>query len=201
MVWNDAVKSKSLRLSLYKGIFGCVTTGLTQEYFTPFLLFLGGGARHVGILNAAMNLFSSLSQLFSAEIVEKLRSRRRMIGLCIIIQVLALAAIMWLSFTHKINQGLFIVLAVLFVSSGTAFHPAWLSFLSDLVEVRKRGDYFGWRSRNLGLITVAAMIFAGLVLHKTENINTLYGFCLLFGLGFITRALSLVRPAWALASR
>ena len=37
-------KKKSLDTSLYKGIFGVLTTGFTQEFFTPFILFLGAGA-------------------------------------------------------------------------------------------------------------------------------------------------------------
>ncbi|MBU0877996.1 MAG: hypothetical protein KKD55_00105 [Candidatus Omnitrophica bacterium] len=45
-------------------------TAFTQEYFTPFLLLLGGTVRHVGLLNALPNLMASLAQLKSADIVE-----------------------------------------------------------------------------------------------------------------------------------
>lgn len=187
---DAAAKKKSLDTSLYKGIFGVLTTGFTQEFFTPFILFLGAGARHVGILNGAMNLFSSLIQLFSAEIVERFRSRKKMVSVFIIVQLAALAAIVALTVTGRMHYWAFIALAVLFVGAGTVFQPAWASFLCDLAGESKRGEYFGWRSRNLGLLGVAGMITAGVILHNMEQRNLLYGFCLLFGLGFVTRLFS-----------
>lgn len=189
---DPAAKKKSLDTSLYKGIFGVMTTGFTQEFFTPFILFLGAGARHVGILNGAMNLFSSLIQLFSAEIVERFKSRKKMVSVFIIVQLVALSVIVALGVTGRMNYWAFIVLAVLFVAAGTVFQPAWASFLCDLVGESKRGEYFGWRSRNLGLLGVAGMIAGGLILHHMEQKNLLYGFCLLFGMGLFARSLSLL---------
>ncbi len=180
-------KKKNLRISFYKGIFGCLTTGFTQEFFTPFILFLGAGARQVGILSGAINMVSALVQLFSAEIVEKFGSRKKMISVFILVQLAALLAIVVLTFTGKMHYWTLIVLAVLFVTAGTIFHPAWLSFLCDLVGDSKRGAYFGWRSRNLGLLSVAGMITGGIILHSMEQRNLLYGFCLLFGIGFVMR--------------
>lgn len=187
-----AARKKSLNTSLYKGIFGVLTTGFTQEFFTPFILFLGAGARHVGILNGAMNMVSACVQLFSAEIVERFKSRKKMVSVFILVQLAALSTIVALSAAGKMHYWIFIALAVLFVAAGTIFQPAWASFLCDLVGESKRGEYFGWRSRNLGLLGVAAMITSGLILHHMEQKNLLYGFCLLFGLGLFARSLSLL---------
>ncbi len=183
-------KKKSLQVSLYKGIFGVLTTGFTQEFFTPFILFLGAGARHVGILSGAINMVSACAQLFSAEMVEKFRSRKKMVSVFILVQLAALLTIVVLTFIGKMHYWTFIVLAVMFVTAGTVFHPAWLSFLCDLVGDDKRGAYFGWRSRNLGLLGVAGMVTGGIILHNMEQRNLLYGFCLLFGLGFVMRMFS-----------
>jgi len=187
---DAAAKKKSLDISLYKGAFGVLTTGFTQEFFTPFILFLGATARHVGILNGALNLFSSLIQLFSAEIVERFKSRKKMVSVLIIVQLAALSVIVALTIAGRMHYWIFIILAVLFVAAGTFFQPAWASFLCDLVGENKRGEYFGWRSRNLGLLGVAGMIAGGLILHRMEQRNLLYGFCLLFGLGLLSRLFS-----------
>ena len=187
---DAAAKKKSLDISLYKGAFGVLTTGFTQEFFTPFILFLGATARHVGILNGALNLFSSLIQLFSAEIVERFKSRKKMVSVFIIVQLAALSVIVALTIAGRMHYWIFIILAVLFVGAGTVFQPAWASFLCDLVGENKRGEYFGWRSRNLGLLGVAGMIAGGLILHRMEQRNLLYGFCLLFGLGLLSRLFS-----------
>ena len=47
---NDQNK-KSLKISYYKGIFGCCMTGFTQEYFTPFLLHLAAAVTQIGVFN------------------------------------------------------------------------------------------------------------------------------------------------------
>lgn len=187
---DAAAKKRSLDISLCKGAFGVLTTGFTQEFFTPFVLFLGATARHVGVLNGAVNLFSSVIQLFSAEIVERFKSRKKMVSVFIIVQLAALATIVALTAAGRMHYWAFIALAVVFVAAGTFFQPAWASFLCDLVGESRRGEYFGWRSRNLGLLGVAGMIAGGMILHRMEQKNLLYGFCLLFGLGLFARALS-----------
>lgn len=187
---DTATKKRSLDISLYKGAFGVLTTGLTQEFFTPFILFLGATARHVGVLNGAINFFSSIIQLFSAEITEKLKSRKKMVSVFIIVQLAVLATIVALTVAGRMHYWAFIALAVVFVAAGTFFQPAWASFLCDLVGESRRGEYFGWRSRNLGLLGVAGMIAGGMILHRMEQRNLLYGFCFLFGLGFLSRLFS-----------
>ena len=187
---DAAAKKKSLDISLFKGAFGVLTTGFTQEFFTPFILFLGAGARQVGILNGTINMVSACVQLFSAEMVEKIGSRKNMVSVFILVQLTVLLTIVVLALTGKIHYWTFIVLAVVFVTAGMVFHPAWLSFLCDLAGDNKRGTYFGWRSRNLGLLSVVGMITGGVILYNMEHRNLLYGFCLLFGLGFLARLLS-----------
>lgn len=186
------LKKKSLKISFVKGLFGCCMTGFTQEYFTPFLLFLGAGANHVGILSAATNFFASIIQFFSAEMVNKLRSRKRMIGLFVLLQAGILFLMPLLAPGRGGSYWIFIALAVLFTSFGAVLIPAWLSFLSDLVDEERRGDYFGWRGRNLGLVTLGAMLSAGVILHVTEKTDVALGFIIIFALAGVCRLLSLV---------
>ena len=186
------LKRKSLKISFVKGLFGCCMAGFTQEYFTPFLLFLGAGANHVGILSAATNFFASTIQFFSAEMVTKLKSRKRMIGLFVLLQAGILFLIPLLALGHGGNYWAFIVLAVLFTSFGAVFIPPWLSFLSDLVDEERRGDYFGWRGRNLGLVTLGAMLSAGIILHLMEKTDVALGFIIIFVLAGVCRLLSFV---------
>ena len=186
------LKRKSLKISFVKGLFGCCMAGFTQEYFTPFLLFLGAGANHVGILSAATNFFASTIQFFSAEMVTKLKYRKRMIGLFVLLQAGILFLIPLLALGHGGNYWAFIVLAVLFTSFGAVFIPPWLSFLSDLVDEERRGDYFGWRGRNLGLVTLGAMLSAGIILHLMEKTDVALGFIIIFVLAGVCRLLSFV---------
>ena len=56
---------KSLRFSFLDGLFASAMTGFTQDYLVPFLLLLGAGARHIGIMSSIPNFFSAMVQLVS----------------------------------------------------------------------------------------------------------------------------------------
>lgn len=82
---------QNLGLCYRNGLFSGLMTGLTQEYFTPFILLLGAAARHVGLLNALPNFFAALVQIKGAETVDRLRSRKRVVALFSSLQAVTLA--------------------------------------------------------------------------------------------------------------
>ncbi|MDD5085563.1 MAG: MFS transporter [Candidatus Omnitrophica bacterium] len=181
---------KSLRFSLLDGIFASGTTGFTQDYFTPFLLALGGTVGEVGILSALPNLFASVAQLGSADFAERMKSRRKIINAFVLLQALVLLPIAVIAFRGNANIGIFIALAVSFTAFGAVVLPPWGSLMSDLVPERKRGEYFGWRNKTLGFALVGASLLAGLILNTTKKFNVFYGFTIIFGLAFIFRLAS-----------
>src|SRR3989338_4852820 len=101
-------QNKSLNISYWAGIFGCLMTGLTQDYLTPFLLLIGGTAFHVGILSSAINLSTSLGQLPSAELTIKFHSRKTVVLLFILLQAMALMVLAGLAFQSIHQPYLFI---------------------------------------------------------------------------------------------
>lgn len=188
---NQDVKiNKTLRFSLIDGIFASVMSGLTQDYFAPFLLLLGASAQHIGILNAFPNLFASLIQLKSADIVEKMKSRRLIINIFVFLQAVVFLPMVIMAFRQVLNPLFFIFLVTIFLSLGAFAGPAWGSLMSDLVKENKRGQYFGWRNKVLGFMMVAAAFLAGFILHIMERINIFYGFVIIFGLAFLCRIIS-----------
>jgi MFS family permease len=186
----DAKKDRSLRFSFLDGIFASAMIGFTQDYFTPLLLLLGGTARHVGILNALPNLFSALMQLKSADLVEKLKSRRKIINIFVFLQALMFLPMVSIALIGRANLYIFIAVATAFAFFGAFAMPAWGSLMADLVDEDKRGRYFGWRNRSLGFIIVVSTFLAGVILHVMKKINIFYGFVLIFGFAFIFRVIS-----------
>lgn len=181
---------KSLKFSFVDGIFASGMTGFTQEYFAPFLLLLGATVKHIGMLSALPNLFASLMQLKSADLTEKLNSRKKIIYIFVLLQAVALVPMAIIALLGKAGPILFIIIIVLFASFGALAAPAWGSLMSDLVPRNKRGTYFGWRTRTLGFITVGTTFIAGFVLNVMKKVNIFYGFVMIFSLAFIFRAIS-----------
>ncbi len=185
-------KSKNLRFSYFEGIFACLTAGFTQDYFVPFLLLLGGTAKHVGILNALPNFFSALFQLMSPDLTDFLKSRKKIVEIALFLQAMILIMISTTAFMGGVNFHVFIAIIVIFTVFGSVATPAWNSLLSDLVPANRRGEYFGWRNMNLGIITVGSTLLAGVILHSMKQVNVYQGFFIIFSLAFLWRIMSWV---------
>ncbi len=68
--------------------------------------------------------------------------------------------------------------------------PVWGSLMSDLVAEKKRGEYFGWRNKVLGILIVVFSFIAGNILHVFEPAKIYQGFALIFGFAGIFRFIS-----------
>jgi MFS family permease len=187
---NNNKKDKTLRFSFLDGIFASGMTGFTQDYFTPFILHLGATVRQVGFLSALPNLFGALMQLKSADVTEKLKSRKRVITLFVFLQALMLLPMAIIALLGGTKVAFFIATVTLFASFGAFALPAWGSMMSDIIPENKRGEYFGWRNKVLGFIAVVASFVAGFILYLTNRSNVLLGFAGIFGLAFIFRMVS-----------
>jgi len=187
---EDHKLNRDLKLSYWMGFFRCCMTGFTQDFFTPFLLLLGGTARQVGIMNSCNNFFPAVLQTASADAAAHQGSRKKVVALCILLQGLTLVAMIFVALDRKLAPVSFIVPVVLFSVFGTFINPGWISLLSDMVRPKRRGIYFGWRNRNLGFITVATTILAGLVLYAMSGINKRDGFLIIFSIALVCGVLS-----------
>jgi MFS family permease len=187
---KDPIAAKSLRSSFWDGVFASGMNGFTLDYFTPFLLVLGGSARLVGFLNSFFNLAGSLAQLKSADLAARLGSRKKVFVFFVFLQAFMLLPMIVLALSGLRAPFLFIGTVVLFVACGSIATPSWSSLMSDLVLTGKRGAYFGWRNKVIGLVAVAASFCAGFILQGTRGSAVAYGFAALFSLAFLFRLLS-----------
>lgn len=186
------VKNKlNLRYSFLEGIFGSMMTGASQDFFTPFLLILGGSSRHAGILNALPNFFSSIIMIKGADFVEMLGSRKNAVTILVFLQSVTIAFIAAMAMAAGLGVMPYIIAVTLFVGLGALSQPAWASMLSELVPSRRFGKYFGWRNRIMGFITVGTSTCAGLVLKHFRAIDPVYGFIIVFFAAFVFRMTSL----------
>ncbi len=164
---------------------------MTQEYFTPFILLLGGSARHVAFLNAMPNICAALVQLRSPGLAAEGRSRKRVSVLFLLIQALTLIPLIILAMLQLHNPILLIILVVFFTVSGAIVTPLLSSLLSDYVYPHERGIFFGWRNKVMGIVTVGSSLCAGVILFYMRRTNVYEGFALLFICAFMARLLSI----------
>ncbi|MFA6216683.1 MAG: MFS transporter [Candidatus Omnitrophota bacterium] len=181
---------RSLKVSLFDGIFASCMTGLTADYITPYALALKAQVFQIGMLTALPNLISSLVQLKSADLAEKAGSRKKVIVGFVFLHVLMGIPIILVPYIFKgYEVAALIVCITLFASFNAIAAPVWQGLMSDYLPYRKRGRYFGWRNKITGVITICCVFIAGFIL-QIFRADVLRGFLIILSLAFICRFIS-----------
>ncbi|MBN2145023.1 MAG: MFS transporter [Candidatus Aureabacteria bacterium] len=189
---SDKKVNQSLIVSFWDGIFAASMTGFIQDYFTPFLLTLGASARQIGIFSALSNLCASLVQVKSADTAEKWKSRKKIINIFVFFQATIILIMASAIILHQKSIFFYIVILMFFTSLGAFALPAWGSLMCDLIPDKKRGEYFGWRNKILGLVTVITSFVSGYLIYTAKRMGHLVaGFALIFFLAYVCRMISL----------
>jgi MFS family permease len=179
---------ESLRASFKDGVCAAFMAGVTDYYATPAALFLGATVQQVGLITALPNLLSSLSQFFSVQVIYWVGGRLKLLVRLVLSQatlILCIAMLPLVQATHRVE--LLLIFLILAAMCGGLAGPAWGSLMSDYVPAKKRGQYFGWRNRSVGAVTVASVIASGLLLNFFHQRYYGAGFWMIFSLAAAAR--------------
>lgn len=182
---------ESLRSSYKDGICAAFMAGVTDYYATPAALFLGATIQQIALVTALPNLLSSLSQFFSVRVIYWVGGRLKLLVRLVFSQatlILCIAMLPLLQISHRVE--LLLILLILSAICGGLAGPAWGSLMSDYVPAKKRGQYFGWRNRTVGAVTVASVVASGLLLNFFHQRYYGAGFWMIFTLAAAARYLS-----------
>ncbi len=179
-----------MRFSLIDGLFAAFMLGIITDYITPFALALKATNSQIGILASFPILIAAFVQLKSADLVERAKSRKKIVSTFVLLQGLTFIPIILIPYLFKWQSVLFLIIFVaLFTIFGAIAFPAWASLMCDHIPHRSRGKYFGWRNKVMSSVTVFSGFLAGIILHIT-NKNVFVGFSIIFGLALVSRLFS-----------
>lgn len=191
MTYRKISVRDSLAASFKDGIFAAIMAGVTDHYFIPFGLLLGATVQQVGWISGLPNLLGSLSQFFAVQLIYKVGGRLSLLLRTVMVQAFLLVLIAFVSWVDSLYRvGIFLLLLVFFAVSGSLAGPAWGSLITEYIPIKKRGEYFGWRNRITGTVSVASMLLAGSVLYMTKPYSPVVGFFIIFLVGAISRFVS-----------
>ena len=192
---------KSLRFSIFDGLFTAMMQGVSDTYLIPYGIALGASPSQIALLTAVPMLVATILQVRSASVTQSIGSRLKLINFMVFFHALSWLPIILIPYLFsgtglvKMGPWALLLAAILFVSFGAFSVPAWQSLMSDYIPTKKRGKYFGWRNRLQGFMTVGISIAAGLTLHFFGK-NNLIGFVVIFIFAMICRFL-----AWSCLTR
>jgi MFS family permease len=182
---------ESLRASFKDGLSAAFMAGVTDHYSTPAALFLGATVQQVGLITALPNLLSSLSQFFAVRVIYWVGGRLKLLVRLVLSQaslVLCIATLPVLGISYRVE--ILLMLLILIAICGGLAGPAWGSLMSDYVPADKRGRYFGWRNRTVGMVTVGSIVVSGLLLNFFGELLSAAAFSTIFLLAALARYLS-----------
>jgi MFS family permease len=102
--------------------------------------------------------------------------------------ILCIGVLAWLRFPYRVE--IFLTFLTLAALCGGLAGPAWGSLMSDYIPPAKRGQYFGWRSSLLGVVTLLSVVAGGVLLYVFRDISHDGGFFVLFLVAALARYLS-----------
>lgn len=183
---------RSLKYSLWDGLFSSMMMGVSESYLIPYGIALGATPAQVALLASVPPLVASVLQGFSAGVTQSVGSRTKLINFMVFLHALAWLPILLVPYLFERQMHTeaaawpLLGALTLFAAVGAFSIPAWQSLLSDYIPLRSRGRYFGWRNRLQGLVMVAASVGAGLLLQYFGK-DRLVGFTILFVFAMVSR--------------
>lgn len=181
-------RARSLKYSVVDGIFYSSMVGFGETYFIPLLIFIGATNVQVGIYSAAPQIGVALSQFLSILIIDKYRTRKRIIVTGASSQLIFLALMAGCLAAGALRPWSFILMAVAYFFVNGAVIPSWNSLIGDLTTPENRGAYFGRRNGLTQLTSFAAVLIAGGVLqYFTGRGAEAAGFIAIIMMAFLSR--------------
>jgi MFS family permease len=189
---RDRVIERSLRHSLKDATAFAAMTGVGETYLSAFALYLKASTQQIGLLASLPPLLGSLMQLCSAWAGHLTGRRKRIILMGASLQALAWLPILILPLLFPEHALPLLTGAVVLYYAGANFAaPQWSSLMGDLVPPRRRGRYFGLRTKLITATTFATLLLGGMCLHVyTQHDATLAGFVTLFVIAALARFVS-----------
>lgn len=192
----EKLKKEARDHSIKEGIFASAKGSFGDYYISPFAIAINTSNSMVALLTSITGLLGPLSQTFGSRLLGKF-SRKK-----IVLKFILLESLMWLPLIglcflyHKeiitnILPSLLLFLFALYTIFGNIAHPAWFSWMGDIVDPKRRGRWFSKRNLIMGFISVILAIIASFFLDFSKNKGWLmFGFIVLFSLAFLCRIIA-----------
>jgi MFS family permease len=190
---QEARVQQSLSLCWKEGVAAQVMTGVVDYFLIPFALLLGASTQEIGFLVAVPNLLSSVVQFVAVQAIDWAGSRMKLLLVGFLIQALTLLPVGLLSYTGVSSRLLVLIaLITLFKSVGSILGPAWGSLVSEYLPAHRRGHYFGFRARALGVTTLVNLIVWGVFLTVWDKrFSSASGFLVMFAAAGVARLIGM----------
>jgi MFS family permease len=182
---------RDLRLSIGDGAGYGAMVG-AEVYLPAFALALGMPPVLAGLVATAPLLAGGLLQTLAPRAIGKVRSLRRWVVACVMVQACAFVPLFVVALVGELMTPLVFASAALYWAAGMAASAGWNPWMARVVPARIRSKFFGRRQGLVQATMLAGLIGAGAALNAVARTHVLYVYAGMFALAFVARIVSAV---------
>ena len=181
----------NLRVSQADAAAFGVMVGLGETYLPLFVLTVGLSEVMSGLVVSVPVLLGGALQMVSPWAVGLLKSHKRWVVFCSMLQAVSFVPLIWASVVGSISPWAALAVASLFWAGGLGTGPAWNVWIGTLVPRSIRAHFFAKRTRLQQLTVLAGFLGGGFALqYGKEHDCVLTVFGVLFAIACVCRVLS-----------
>jgi MFS family permease len=147
------------------GMSANVMVGVGEYYLPAFVLAVSASQVASGLVATVPLVIGSLLQLVSPHVIRYLRSYRRWVIACVVLQALSFLPLLAGAIVGSMPVALVFTFASIYWASGLAAGPAWNAWVDALVPERIRARFFAGRNLWCQLGLVAGFVAGGMALQ------------------------------------
>jgi hypothetical protein len=189
---NTLTTKQHVRSSFRDAIFTNLNIGLSESYFTAFMLALGMSEVLSGLGAVIPQFIGVIFQLLSIRSFFTKYSLKRRMVLFLGLQALSLIPLIFAGVYQVNSSALVITMLGLYWASLLSVNPPWNRLIGHTIPSSFRIKFFSLRSQYAQSSVFIGLIASGMVLHAArKNHAELPIFVAIFGLGFLLKCLSI----------
>lgn len=186
-----AMLRHDLRASLVDGAAFGGMTGLGETYLPAFALAVGLSEMSAGMVSSVPLVAGGLMQLVSPRAVRLLKSHRRWVVFCAVLQALSFIPLTLAAVYGTIGTTALLSVVAVYWGAGLATGPAWNTWIGTVVPRSIRSRFFAHRTRVSQAGVFVGFLAGGMILHYASlHDRSLDAFALLFCLSGVCRIVS-----------
>jgi MFS family permease len=160
-----ASQRRDRRAILADGVAFSLMVGMGESYLAAFVLAAGLGEVAAGLVATLPMVAGAVLQLVSPYAVRRLRSHRRWVVSCALMQATSFVPLAVQAARGEASLALVYVAATLYWGFGFATGPAWNTWVGTLIPAAERARFFARRSRWCQVAVLAGLLGAGAALE------------------------------------
>jgi MFS family permease len=157
------LREQSLRAAIINGVCWAVMFGAGESSFPLFAAAIQAPDFFFGLMVGVPSLAGPLFQVFGANLLERVRNRRRLVLAVVGIQIVGLwpLALIPLLEPGALVYAIFCSAMLLYYVCMNLCTPAWTAWISVLVPSERRMSFFARFSRNIAAMSLISKLLVG----------------------------------------